>query len=105
MRKVRSRAVVAVMGVLMLLVAACSSGGHSSASPGTTTSGSKGTSTSGTKGSSGSPITIGFYGDLTGVSSSTFADGPAGAMARVDLQNAQGGVDGHKLKLDVEDDA
>ncbi len=51
-----------------------------------------------------STITIGYINDLTGVASSTFADGPGAAQARIDLQNAEGGVDGHKLKLIVEDD-
>ena len=51
-----------------------------------------------------SPIVIGYVTDLTGVASSTFADGAGGARARIDLQNAQGGVNGHKLKLVVEDD-
>jgi branched-chain amino acid transport system substrate-binding protein len=54
--------------------------------------------------SSKSVITIGYITSETGVASSTFADGAAGAQARVDLQNAQGGVNGHKLKLVVEDD-
>ncbi|HEY3943059.1 MAG TPA: ABC transporter substrate-binding protein [Acidimicrobiales bacterium] len=49
-------------------------------------------------------ITIGFVGDLTGSAASSFADGPGGAQARIDLQNAQGGVNGHKLKLVVVDD-
>jgi branched-chain amino acid transport system substrate-binding protein len=51
-----------------------------------------------------STITIGYINDLTGVASSTFSDGPGAAQARVDLQNAEGGVNGHKLKLVVEDD-
>jgi branched-chain amino acid transport system substrate-binding protein len=46
---------------------------------------------------------LGYVGDLTGVCSSTYADGPGGAEARVDLQNAQGGVDGHPIKLVVQD--
>jgi branched-chain amino acid transport system substrate-binding protein len=50
------------------------------------------------------PITIGYIGDLTGVASSTFADGPGGARARVDAQNAKGGVNGHHIKLLVVDD-
>ncbi len=53
----------------------------------------------GASGRSASTITIGYIGDFTGVSSSTFADGFGGAEARVDLQNAEGGVNGHKLKL------
>ncbi len=51
-----------------------------------------------------SPIVIGMIADLTGNSASTFADGPAAAQARIDLQNAQGGVNGHQLKLVVVDD-
>ena len=54
--------------------------------------------------SSASTITLGYIGDLTGVSSSSFADGPGAAEARIAAQNAAGGVDGHKLKLIVEDD-
>ncbi|HLG67547.1 MAG TPA: ABC transporter substrate-binding protein [Acidimicrobiales bacterium] len=45
------------------------------------------------------PIVIGYIGDFTGVSSSTFADGLGGAQARIALQNAHGGIDGRKLKL------
>lgn len=51
-----------------------------------------------------STIVIGYITDLTGVASSTFADGAGGAQARIDAQNAAGGVYGHKLKLVVEDD-
>ena len=50
-------------------------------------------------GAAKSPILIGYIGDDTGVSSSTFADGVGGAQARIDLQNAEGGVDGRQLKL------
>jgi branched-chain amino acid transport system substrate-binding protein len=52
-----------------------------------------------------STITIGYLSSLTGLASSTFADGPAGVRAAIDQQNAQGGVDGRKLKLIVKDDA
>ena len=50
-------------------------------------------------GAAKSPIVLGYIGDQTGVSSSTFADGIGGAQARIDLQNAEGGVDGRKLEL------
>ena len=50
------------------------------------------------------PIVIGYISDLTGVAASTFEDGPGGAQARIDLQNARGGVNGHRIKLVVEDD-
>jgi branched-chain amino acid transport system substrate-binding protein len=49
-------------------------------------------------------ISIGYITSLTGVASSTFADGAAGAQARIDQQNAAGGIDGRKLKLVVKDD-
>ena len=49
------------------------------------------------------PITLGFIGDITGLNSSVYGDTGAAAQARIDLQNAEGGVDGHKLKLIVED--
>jgi branched-chain amino acid transport system substrate-binding protein len=51
-----------------------------------------------------SVITIGYITSETGVASSSFADGAEGAEARIDAQNAMGGVNGHKLKLVAEDD-
>ncbi|HUZ09898.1 MAG TPA: ABC transporter substrate-binding protein [Acidimicrobiales bacterium] len=51
-----------------------------------------------------SPIVIGYITSETGVASSTFADGPGGAQARIDAVNAKGGVNGHKLVLVSEDD-
>ena len=91
-RRHGAAAAAAVVGLAGLLLASCSSGTPSASS----------TSTSG--GTGKSPITIGYISDLTGVASSTFADGAGGARARIDLQNAEGGVDGHPLKLVVEDD-
>jgi branched-chain amino acid transport system substrate-binding protein len=55
--------------------------------------------------SSKSTITIGYISTLTGVAASTFLDGPGGAQAVIDEVNAKGGVNGHKLKLVVENDA
>jgi ABC-type branched-subunit amino acid transport system substrate-binding protein len=46
---------------------------------------------------------LGLEVDATGPLASTFADATAGAQARIALQNAQGGVDGQKLVLDVTD--
>ena len=64
------------------------------------------TSVAGAKGASNgkSPIVIGFISSLTGVASSDYADAARGAQARVDAQNAEGGVNGHPLKLVVGDD-
>ena len=47
---------------------------------------------------------MGFVSTLTGVASSSFQDSQEGALARIDLQNAEGGVDGRKIVLDVADD-
>ena len=107
---------------LALALSACSSSskGASTATTGGTgaTSGTTG-ATSGTTGSAGSSggsltssdvgvspttIKIGIISSLTGVSSSNFADSPAGALARIDAQNAAGGVDGRKIELVSVDD-
>jgi branched-chain amino acid transport system substrate-binding protein len=53
---------------------------------------------------SGSPITIAYVTDLTGEGGSENASSPAGFEARLDLQNSEGGVDGHKLVPLVIDD-
>ena len=53
---------------------------------------------------SGSPITIVMITSLTGEGASEFSDAPAGFNARVALQNAEGGIDGHKITGVVLDD-
>lgn len=49
-------------------------------------------------------VTLGLVGDLSGLESSSFADGLTGAQARIRMQNANGGVAGRKLVLDYADD-
>jgi branched-chain amino acid transport system substrate-binding protein len=51
-----------------------------------------------------SPISIGYISNLTGIASSTFADGAGGAQAVIDQLNAAGGIDGHPINLIVKDD-
>jgi branched-chain amino acid transport system substrate-binding protein len=51
-----------------------------------------------------SPITIAYITDLTGEGASENSSSPAGFEARIDLQNAAGGIDGHKLVPLVIDD-
>jgi branched-chain amino acid transport system substrate-binding protein len=51
-----------------------------------------------------SPIIIGYITDETGAASSTYINAIQGAQARIDAQNAVGGVNGHKLELVAEDD-
>jgi branched-chain amino acid transport system substrate-binding protein len=53
---------------------------------------------------SASPITIAYVTDLTGAGSPENVSSPAGFKARLALQNAQGGVHGHKLVPLVIDD-
>ena len=50
------------------------------------------------------PITIAYITDLTGEGGSENAASPAGFNARIELQNAEGGVNGHKLVGLVIDD-
>ncbi len=49
-------------------------------------------------------ISIGLIESATGPASSTFGDSATGVEARFDQQNAEGGIDGRKLKLFVADD-
>ena len=53
---------------------------------------------------SGSPITLVMITSLTGEGASEFSNAPAGFNARIALQNAQGGIDGHKINGVVLDD-
>jgi ABC-type branched-subunit amino acid transport system substrate-binding protein len=53
---------------------------------------------------SASPLTIVMISSLTGEGGSEFSNSPAGFNARIALQNAEGGVDGHKLKGVILDD-
>jgi branched-chain amino acid transport system substrate-binding protein len=53
---------------------------------------------------SASPITLALISSLTGEGGSEFGTAPAGFDARIALQNAEGGVDGHKLTGLVLDD-
>ncbi|HEX3784487.1 MAG TPA: ABC transporter substrate-binding protein [Pseudonocardiaceae bacterium] len=58
---------------------------------------------SGADPAAGSTITVGVMADMTGAYSSDFATAAKGIQARLDLQNAQGGVNGHKLSYVVAD--
>jgi branched-chain amino acid transport system substrate-binding protein len=55
-------------------------------------------------GASPAPITIAYITDLTGEGGSENSTSPAGFEARLDMQNAEGGVDGHKLVPLIIDD-
>ncbi len=91
-------ALVALAG---LTVAAC---GSSTKSP-SSASGSGGTGlTSSAPGVTPSTITLGLITSLSGAASAQYTGIVASARARIDLQNAQGGVDGRQISLVVEDD-
>ncbi len=51
-----------------------------------------------------SPLTIAYVTSLTGVAAGQYAGSQAGFLARLDLQNSMGGVNGHKLVPLVLDD-
>jgi branched-chain amino acid transport system substrate-binding protein len=55
-------------------------------------------------GASPAPITIAYITDLTGEGGSENGTSPAGFEARLDMQNAEGGVNGHKLVPLIIDD-
>ena len=57
-----------------------------------------------TAGGQPAPVTIALVTPLTGPSAPETATSPAGFLARIDLQNAEGGVDGHKIVPLVIDD-
>jgi len=57
-----------------------------------------------TAGASPAPITIAYITDLTGEGASENGTSAAGFEARLDLQNAEGGVNGHKLVPLIIDD-
>jgi ABC-type branched-subunit amino acid transport system substrate-binding protein len=55
-------------------------------------------------GASAAPITIAYITDVTGTGAAENSSSPAGFEARLSLQNAEGGVNGHKLVPLVIDD-
>lgn len=92
--------VLAVALGSLIAAAGCSS---SNSSSGGGTSGS--TSAASAAGVSSKSISVGMIYEATGALSSTFGqDGLAAAQARIDLQNAEGGVNGRKIVLSSEDD-
>lgn len=102
----------AVMASAALFVSACSSSGSSSSSPtsGGSSAPSGGSSSSGStltaseKGVTPTTITVGLITPQTGLAQASYVGVVAAAKARIALQNAQGGVDGRQIKLDVLDD-
>lgn len=99
-RKTRHRVAAAVAtAAIGLSLAACSSGSGSTAAAAKSNSASG----SGSGTASGSPITVGNISSLTNAGS-TFNGFEAGVAAYFSYANANGGVDGHKVKFVSFDD-
>ena len=97
---IRKRRTVIAMATAVALVtagvAACSSGSPSSSAAGGGSTASGGTTAS-------SVIKLGLITDLTGPFSSSFTSSEKGIEAYVDMVNADGGINGHKLSYVVAD--
>ena len=67
--------------------------------------GTAGVASSSASAATGSPITIGLICSCTGPAGPEYLGVQGAFLARIDLQNAQGGVNGHKIQMIFEDDA
>ncbi len=65
---------------------------------------SSSSATSSSSADTGSPITLALITSITGLSAPETASAPAGFLARIALQNSEGGVNGHKIVPLVIDD-
>ena len=112
-RRGRRRALVATAGAVVLLAAGCSSSSKGSSATTTgsgsaTTAGSTATTMAGNTASapgvSATSYKVALVTSLTGSDSSNSVNIPKGFAARIDAQNAAGGVNGRKITYVVEDD-
>jgi branched-chain amino acid transport system substrate-binding protein len=87
-RGLRAVAVVAALGVATVGVVATGAGAASSNDPGVTAK----------------DITLGYISSQTGVAAATHKNAHKSCQARVDAENAKGGVNGRKIKLEIIDD-
>jgi branched-chain amino acid transport system substrate-binding protein len=83
--------------VLSLAAAGCASSAKTGGGSGTA-------NTASDVGVTPTTIKVGYISSQTGIASSTSAGAVEGAIARFDLQNAEGGVHGRKIELVPEDD-
>lgn len=117
MQSLRTKAtrLACILGAVAVIAAACGSSSGKSSSPSTASSGGTTASPGGTAtGSSGNTasapgvtptkVTVGLVTSLSGAESAQFDGAQQGAQARIDLQNAQGGVDGRQIEMVVGDD-
>src|SRR5580693_7111784 len=95
MRKRRTAAVAVVITGVIALGACSKSNSPDAAGPAPSVNNTA---------ASGAPIKLGLLTSETGAASSSFNTVYQGVEARIGLQNAQGGVDGHKLEYVTADD-
>src|SRR3954469_21654334 len=93
MRKYRKRglravAIVAAVGIASVGVLATGAIAQSSDTPGVTAK----------------DVTLGYISSQTGVAAATHKNAHKSCQARVDTENAKGGVNGRKVKLEIIDD-
>jgi branched-chain amino acid transport system substrate-binding protein len=102
----RRRALAAAVAVGALVAAGCSSSSKPSGSgSATTAAGHASGNTASAPGVTPTTVSVGLITSETGVASPEYVPGIVkGAQARFDLQNAQGGVHGRTLTLNVKDD-
>src|SRR4249919_3115188 len=88
-RGLRAVAIVAAVGMASVGVLSTGAGAQSSSSdPGITAK----------------DVTLGYISSQTGVAASTHRNAHKACQARVDAENAKGGVNGRKIKLEIIDD-
>jgi len=92
--------------ILPVVIAGCSLSGKSTSGGGSTGSSATGSAT-GSSGSSatGTPIPIGIIASSSGSQAASIGKVPDVAQAWASTVNANGGIDGHPVKLYIEDDA
>jgi len=87
--RLRALAAILVVGVATVGLVATGAGAQTETTPGVTSK----------------AVTLGFISSHTGVAAAIQANAEKACQARVDAQNAQGGVNGRKIDLETADDA
>jgi branched-chain amino acid transport system substrate-binding protein len=97
------KAAAAAVAVMVIVAGACGSSSKSSSS--SSAGSSPAGNTASAPGISSGTVTVGFVSSVVGVAGPNFVNYPKGAQARIDQQNAQGGINGRKLQMVLADDA
>jgi branched-chain amino acid transport system substrate-binding protein len=103
--KLNHKGAVAVVVAAAFAIAGCGSSSKTSSPTTASTSGSTGTTASAAATPTGSPILIGNIGSYTGANDENGAGAGAVVQAWTEWVNANGGLNGHPVKLVVKDDA